>query len=420
MGGGGLKRVSRWRVAAIWLAASALLSVVPPLPLRAGEAAFASLQDVLSRALEAPPYWSLLERSLALAPVGYLAGRAANGRWRSCPLLPVLAPLAIAVAMEAIQLPFAARHARYGDALMAYWAMATGLALGLVHAGMPRAVSARVGLLGGVVTGVLAVAGVALVPSTANWTCDYPAIVGDEANGHRPWRGALSGVALYPHAIAAKTVRTLAHTPFSPEKRAVRESLGAVWVFAAEDAHGAPRTALKTGGPGVAAVHLPVAQSTLRQAFCEAVRTSHALTVEARVRTHGLPQSGPARILTFSSTQHLRNFTLGQEGDAFDVRIRTLGSGVNGAHFRVRSPPGAVERRFQHVATTYSDGAASLYVDGTLAAGPVQFAETFASDPRSSSLIFMLYLALASVALALSWYGLGRDRTATAGGPWPG
>ena len=41
-------------------------------------------------------------------------------------------------------------------------------------------------------------------------------------------------------------------------------------------------------------------------------------------------QDGPARIVTLSSDPTHRNFTLGQERDAFDVRLRTQKTSANG------------------------------------------------------------------------------------------
>lgn len=50
------------------------------------------------------------------------------------------------------------------------------------------------------------------------------------------------------------------------------------------------------------------------------VKQSGTLTIEAWVRPAKVPQTGPARIVTLSRDTNLRNFTLGHDGDKFEVR----------------------------------------------------------------------------------------------------
>ncbi len=63
----------------------------------------------------------------------------------------------------------------------------------------------------------------------------------------------------------------------------------------------------------------------------EAIRRSGEFTLEAWVRPAKTDLKGPSRIVTLSKNTVERNFTLGQEGDLFDVRFRTTktdGSGI--------------------------------------------------------------------------------------------
>ena len=57
---------------------------------------------------------------------------------------------------------------------------------------------------------------------------------------------------------------------------------------------------------------------------------SQALTIEAWLQVDDLRQAGPARIVTLSRDSNRRNFTLGQERDSIQVRLRTTASGNNG------------------------------------------------------------------------------------------
>ena len=60
-----------------------------------------------------------------------------------------------------------------------------------------------------------------------------------------------------------------------------------------------------------------------------ACQASNQLTLECLVTTDNLDQSGPARIISFSNDSTHRNFTFGQDGAHFTMRIRTPRTGTN-------------------------------------------------------------------------------------------
>lgn len=96
----------------------------------------------------------------------------------------------------------------------------------------------------------------------------------------------------------------------------------------------------------------------------ESVQRSQAITLEAWITPHDTKQAGPARILTLSSGPNQRNFTIGQEGDKFEVRLRTSKTDGNGVPGLV-SPAGSVQtKRTQVVFTREKSGKARLYIDG--------------------------------------------------------
>ncbi len=63
-------------------------------------------------------------------------------------------------------------------------------------------------------------------------------------------------------------------------------------------------------------------------ALLEACRKSNAFTIELMLKTDSLAQSGPARIVSFSTGSDQRNFTLGQEQNRLILRLRTTSTGV--------------------------------------------------------------------------------------------
>ncbi len=91
------------------------------------------------------------------------------------------------------------------------------------------------------------------------------------------------------------------------------------------------------------------------------------VSVEAWLTSTKNIQSGPARIITLSLDSGQRNFTLGQDNSAFDLRFRTTKTDANGLPSLV-SPQGSVTLDQTHVAFTFSKaGQLSLFVNGKLA-----------------------------------------------------
>jgi len=109
------------------------------------------------------------------------------------------------------------------------------------------------------------------------------------------------------------------------------------------------------------AARLRSAEPAMR--ITKAVGSTGELTVEAWIQPADTKQDGPARIVSLSSNPSERNFTLGQEGNQFDFRLRTTKTSRNG--IPSLSTPGLVKTKVTHVAYTHSAGGRScIYVDG--------------------------------------------------------
>ncbi len=102
-----------------------------------------------------------------------------------------------------------------------------------------------------------------------------------------------------------------------------------------------------------------------------ACKASDEITIEAWVDTASLTQSGPGpvRIVSISSNTTNRNFTLGQENDRFDTRLRTSSTDNNGEP-SLTVPASTVKLELTHIAYTRApdaepnNGAANIYVNG--------------------------------------------------------
>ncbi len=115
---------------------------------------------------------------------------------------------------------------------------------------------------------------------------------------------------------------------------------------------------------------LDVAGNTLIQSsgpagkIIQAVRLSGEIAVEAWVTPATTSQQGPARIVTISASPNERNLTLGQDGDRYDVRLRTTGTTTNGMP-SVSTPAQSLMTKLTHVVYSRErSGIARIFVDG--------------------------------------------------------
>jgi mono/diheme cytochrome c family protein len=107
-----------------------------------------------------------------------------------------------------------------------------------------------------------------------------------------------------------------------------------------------------------------ISSSVPASKISDAVKRSAALTIEAWVKPHSTQQTGPARIVSLSANANQRNFTLGQDGNRYDVRLRSGSTSVNGIP-STAAPVKSVRDALTHVVYTRdSQGNARIYVNG--------------------------------------------------------
>ncbi len=99
------------------------------------------------------------------------------------------------------------------------------------------------------------------------------------------------------------------------------------------------------------------------KSLTESCRKSNQLTLEAVVVADNARQNGPARIVSFSTDPYRRNFTLGQEGRHYILRLRTTKTGENGRNPEIRLGRVRLGQR-QHILVTYRPGQLVAYLDG--------------------------------------------------------
>jgi VanZ like family len=192
----------------------------------------------------------------------------------------------------------------------------------------------------------------------SDWSPAFHLAVGNELTGDRPWSGTISGLAIYPFAMSAAQVSDLAGQTTSPnsvQKAAMKGSSEAAIVGPMES------TALTRFGR-------PLLSREEELSLYKELVSRNQLTLVVRMRTNNLEQSGPARIVTYSLNPVSRNFTLGQIGNTLTFRLRTPGSGLNGADPALYSGPVLSLGHSFLVAAVYDGRISRLYVDGQLEA----------------------------------------------------
>lgn len=103
----------------------------------------------------------------------------------------------------------------------------------------------------------------------------------------------------------------------------------------------------------------------------DAVKQSNAMSLEVWLRPASAGQTGPARIVSLSADTGQRNFTLGQDKDFYDVRLRATGSDQNGLP-STSTPPKSLQTSLTHVVSTRdAGGKATVFINGQQVASKI-------------------------------------------------
>jgi hypothetical protein len=174
----------------------------------------------------------------------------------------------------------------------------------------------------------------------SNWDPKAHLAVGNELTGERPWEGTVLRFAVYPIAMTAPQVSGIAQTSELPPGGLMPP---------ADFARNPGRSLLS-----------PQEEA----AWDHTLTRGKQLTLLAWMETSNLEQVGPARIITYSTDQSNRNFTLAQVRDTLTFRLRTPASGPNGTGPAVYTGPVLSKGRPTFVAAVYDGRNSNLYVDG--------------------------------------------------------
>lgn len=97
-----------------------------------------------------------------------------------------------------------------------------------------------------------------------------------------------------------------------------------------------------------------IASTSAATKVIDAAQTANELTIEAWVEPVNTTQDGAARIVTLSEDYYSRNFTLGQEADQYELRLRTSATDEDGDPY-LYTPSDSVSTDLTHLVVTYDD-----------------------------------------------------------------
>ncbi len=182
----------------------------------------------------------------------------------------------------------------------------------------------------------------------SGWDRGFSLLLGNESTNDRPWRGAISSLAIVRGALSPVEVRAIGNRSIDPHALREHEAL-----------YESSQALVLDGG---SAERLPQA---LAGRIVDAITADGAFSIIARIRPADLAQQGPARIISFSGGTLQRNFDLGQEEDRIVFRVRTPVSGVNGEDFRAETRALLQGDNETLIVASYDGGISRIFVNGS-------------------------------------------------------
>ncbi len=160
-----------------------------------------------------------------------------------------------------------------------------------------------------------------------NWDTSFPLVIGNEATGDRPWQGSVRSLLMDVRCDDPLPPDVSVDYDFSGE--APYENISRRGDEPSLNWSEGPTTPQEDGGVTTGPGEWLITTGPFEN-FSNYASHCHHIVINTTVTAANLAQSGPARIVSISADTHHRNITLGQEGDALLIRLRTPSSGENG------------------------------------------------------------------------------------------
>ncbi len=186
---------------------------------------------------------------------------------------------------------------------------------------------------------------------------------------YQPFAGRLDDVRIYSYALdTPQIVKLIAGNPLGNSTLAASTVPDTASFGAALDL-AIPATSAVTWLPG-AGLRIDKPQSIASRnpatKIAEAVGETNQFSVEIKYIPANITQSGPARIVTMSHSGSNRNFMVGQSGDRFTTRLRTVETGAAGSS-AIDSDPVLNAEAVEHLIVSYDGTQLTFYRQGSVA-----------------------------------------------------
>jgi glycopeptide antibiotics resistance protein len=209
--------------------------------------------------------------------------------------------------------------------------------------------------------------------SLSNWNLNYPLLLGNEKNGERPWQGYVSDVKIADRAVSENEILGL----FDAQNhlKTLGDSLVGSYQLtdgkSYQDSSGQLPKLLPQGQSSNVVDVKGIALSssywlkteTPTTLLSKRIQKTSQFTIITTVATADTIQTGPARIISLSSNNLHRNFTLGQQEDNLNLRIRTPITGENAADIILNAPGVFANTSSHNIVVTYAQANLKVYVD---------------------------------------------------------
>lgn len=207
----------------------------------------------------------------------------------------------------------------------------------------------------------------------SNWDVNYPLVIGNERTGDRAWQGYISEIYIADQAIASHQIEQvlsnssylenlgndlLAHYQFQGQccySDQTGKSPQLVSTVKSIDQH-------TNAGVLLSADYWLQTSAPVTELNKKISQTSE-FTLSTIIATANTKQYGPARIISVSDNSLRRNFTLSQQDDLLDLRLRTPITGENGSEIQLHIPHIFDDTQWHHLVITYAGGNLRIYID---------------------------------------------------------
>jgi len=240
----------------------------------------------------------------------------------------------------------------------------------------------------------------------SNWNSNYPLMLGNERTGDRPWEGYISEAAFADRAFSSAEIERV----FASRDWWQNINAPLLGNYQLENQNYSDRTgnlpSLSWQGQPAAKIVLDeqgvllsdrqwLQTDTPVNLLNQRLQETSQFTIVTTFATAKLQQKGPARIISISDTIGRRNFTLGQQDNELNLRLRTPMNGVNAQYLNTSIYNAFTDTESHKIVVTYANSGFHVYIDNLQNRHDVNLLEVLPKEDR------ILYYGLIFVPLGV-------------------